>query len=92
MSDSKPASLRDQMPVCAEFLDGLREAFGTDEMNHVVRRGLSPSCPPELTVFFSEGGHTLGKRYVPDPAKTVGGEQLVVRRPGDEVVPKKGRT
>lgn len=54
------------MPACAAFVDDLRAAFGADEINSVIKRGLRPECEPALRVHFSEGGHVLGQPYVPE--------------------------
>jgi len=49
------------MPACAAFVDDLRAAFGADEINSVIKRGLRQECEPALRVYFSEGGHELGQ-------------------------------
>lgn len=49
------------MPRCAAFVDDLREAFGADEINSVIKRGLRPECEPEHRVHFVEDGHELGR-------------------------------
>lgn len=54
-SMTKP-SMRDQMPVCAEFIDQLREVFGKDHIDGQIRAGMRG----EPTFFASENGHTLG--------------------------------
>jgi len=48
------------MPKCAAFVDDLRQAFGVDEINNVIRRGLRPEAAPEHQVHFGEAGHELG--------------------------------
>jgi hypothetical protein len=48
------------MPRCAAFVDALREAFGAEEINDVIKRGLRSDCKPEHRVHFSEAGHVLG--------------------------------
>lgn len=53
--------MRERMPLCAAFVDDLREVFGVGEMNHVLRTGLKPDCEPRLRVHFVEGGHELGR-------------------------------
>lgn len=32
-------SLREQMPVVTAFIDNMREAFGTEFMNDIIKRG-----------------------------------------------------
>lgn len=54
--------LRDKMPFCSACVDSLREVFGKDEIDNVIRRGLRPDCKPEHRVFFAEAGFSLGQR------------------------------
>lgn len=49
------------MPRCAAFVDALREAFGAEDINDVIKRGLRPEAKPEHRVQFSEAGHVLGR-------------------------------
>lgn len=53
--------MRAKMPGCAAFVDALREAFGADEINNVIKRGLRPEAKPEQRVHFAEAGHELGR-------------------------------
>lgn len=53
--------MREKMPLCAAFVDALREVFGPGEMNHVLRMGLRPDCDPRLRVHFVEAGNELGR-------------------------------
>jgi hypothetical protein len=53
--------MRTKMPRCAAFVDALREAFGVEEINSVIKRGLRPEAKPEHRVWFSEAGHVLGQ-------------------------------
>lgn len=48
------------MPGCAAFVDDLRAAFGAEEINSVIKRGLRPEAKPEHRVYFAEAGHELG--------------------------------
>lgn len=48
------------MQACAAFVDDLREAFGADEINSVIKRGLRPDAEPAHRVHFAEAGHVLG--------------------------------
>lgn len=54
-------AMRDKMPECAAFIDSLREAFGREEIDNVIRRGLHRDCPPHLRFFATENGHVLGQ-------------------------------
>lgn len=49
------------MPRCAAFVDAMREAFGAEEINNVIKRGLRPEARPEHRVHFVEAGHELGR-------------------------------
>lgn len=61
------------MPQVAMWMDDLREAFGREDIDAVIRAGLKPDCPPDLRVFAREGGQVVGQRAPePDPAKVVG--------------------
>lgn len=63
--------MRDKMPTVAAFVDALREAFGKEEIDAAIRRGLRSDCKPWERFFAKEDGHTLGSAYVPDPGKVV---------------------
>lgn len=77
--------VRAKMPQCAAFVDDLREAFGAEEINNVIKRGLRTECPPELRVHFVEAGHELGR-----PAGVLGVEVVPVLPVGD-AKPARGR-
>lgn len=75
------------MPACAAFVDDLREAFGVEEINSVIKRGLRLDARPEHRVQFVETGHALGQ-----PAGALGVEvspvlPVVLSAP----LPKRGR-
>lgn len=53
--------MRAKMPGCAALVDSLREVFGADEINSVIKRGLRPEAKPEHRVHFVEAGHELGR-------------------------------
>ena len=53
------------MPACAAFVDDLRAAFGAEEINNVIKRGLRPDAKPEHRVHFVEAGHELGQSAGP---------------------------
>lgn len=72
------------MPRCAAFVDALREAFGAEEINDVIKRGLRPDCNPEHRVYFSEAGYVLG-RPMPEVAGVTAAQMMI----GEQVVSKK---
>lgn len=72
------------MPQCAAFVDALREVFGAEEINDVIKRGLRPEADAAHRVYFSEAGYVLG-RPMPEVAG-VTGTQMVI---GEQVVSKK---
>lgn len=55
-----PRTIRNSMPKVMAFIDDLREAFGADEINALVKGGMA-GVP---TFWASEGGHEVGTRYV----------------------------
>lgn len=60
------------MPRVSVWMDAMRDAFGRDDIDAVIRAGLKPDCPPELRVFACDGGQVVGQRAPdPDPAKVV---------------------
>lgn len=72
--------MRTRMPKCAAFVDALRAAFGVQEIDDVIRRGLRPDCNPAHRVFFSESGVTLGTRPL-DPVNAVSATDMVIGPP-----------
>ncbi len=66
---------REKMPVCAAFVDSMREVFGGEPINNVIKRGLRPECRPEHRVYFSEAGQVLGQR-APEPTLAFTADQL----------------
>lgn len=65
------------MPRCAAFVDALRDAFGVEEINSVIKRGLRPECEDGHRVWFSEAGHGLGRQAV-DAAPAISVADIVV--------------
>lgn len=55
-----PLKLRDVMPQTAAFIDDLRDAFGADEINALIRGGMN-GLP---TFWACEGGIEVGTRAV----------------------------
>lgn len=49
-------SLRDQMPATAAFVDAMREAFGAEEIDGQIRKGLRG----EPTFHAVDAGHEVG--------------------------------
>lgn len=49
-------SMREQMPIVADWIDRMREAFGAEHIDGVIRRGMRG----EPVFFASENGHTVG--------------------------------
>jgi hypothetical protein len=70
-------AMRDRMPECAAFIDALREAFGAEEINNVIKRGLRPDCKPEHRVYFREGDAVLGQPML-EPANVVTAADMVI--------------
>lgn len=74
-------SMRNRMPKCAAFVDALREVFGVDAMNQVIRLGLRLDCEEEQRVYFCEAGEALGRQWAPDPRKVVSAAQMALAEP-----------
>ncbi len=69
--------MREQMPCCTAFVDVLREVFGKEEVDNVIRRGLRSSAESKHQVFFSENGVTLGQRAL-EPVQSVTLAEMVI--------------
>lgn len=76
--------MRTKMPRCAAFVDALREAFGVDEINSVIKRGLRSDAKPSHQVYFAEASNELGHR----PRNPSAGVMPVLPVP---LPPKRGR-
>ena len=72
------------MPRCAALVDDLREAFGAEEINDVIKRGLRSDAESVHRVHFSEAGHILGH-----PVQEVTGISAAQMVLGPQVVSKK---
>lgn len=60
MSEQGNGSMREAMPAVAAFIDGLREAFGADQVDPSIRAGLRG----EPNRFHArEGAHELGTAF-----------------------------
>lgn len=67
MSEQGNGSMREAMPAVAAFIDGLRDAFGADQVDPSIRAGLRG----EPNKFWaSEAGVELGTQF--DRAAGVG--------------------
>jgi hypothetical protein len=53
-------SMRTAMPQCAAWIDDLRAAFGTGEVDAWIRAGLANG-----TFFAEEGEHRIGRKPAP---------------------------
>jgi hypothetical protein len=68
-------NLRTQMPTVTAWIDDLRAAFGAEHVNGCIRKG-QQGIPGYF--YATENGHTVGTPSRPiDPAKVIGGDQLV---------------
>ena len=73
---TKPANLRTAMPLVTAWIDELRAAFGADEINAVIKAGVSG-----LPGFHaSEAGHQVGTRPV-QRGTEIGAAQMVILPP-----------
>ncbi len=72
---AKVASLKEQMPQVAALLDRLRDTFGVNNINAVIRAGMHG----EPVFYASENGHTLGTDW-PDPTPVDMGKETARER------------
>lgn len=69
----RPKNLREEMPAVAAWIDGLRDAFGADEINAFIKSGMAG-----VPVFFaSENGRQVGTP-LPAPRAEVSAADMVV--------------
>lgn len=59
------------MPQTAEWIDGLRAAFGAEEIDAAIREGLKG----QGGFYAAEGGHELGDRRLMDRTGVVRAER-----------------
>lgn len=76
------------MPRCAAFVDAMREAFGVEDINSVIKRGLRLDAEAVNLVWFSEAGHTLGRPLL-DGRPAITADRMVIGVPMS--LPKRGR-
>ena len=78
---------RSKMPQVTAFIDDLRAAFGVDEIDNVIRRGLHADCKSEQRFFAAEAGYEMGQRYVPSGVVVSGLQMMldVVKEEDDEL-------
>lgn len=78
-----PKSLRESMPLCAEFIDEMRAAFGADEVNAQIKLGMQGA----RTFHAVENGHEVGTQmqsFDDSPGITL--DKMVIR---DKSIPPK---
>lgn len=74
---STPAKpLRQSMPAVAAWIDDLRAAFGTAEIDGQIRRGIAG----EPVFHAQEGGHSVGTRAIPR-GRAVSLADMVIEKP-----------
>lgn len=78
-----PRSLRDAMPIVTAFIDDLRDVFGAEDINGIIKSGLS-GVPG---FWAKENGHEVGTRYH-ERGRAVSAAQMVIKVPQKDV---KGR-
>lgn len=66
--------LREAMPLCAAFIDEMRAAFGTEEINAQIRFGMQGA----QTFHARENGIEVGTPFA-EPATCVTAAQMVLR-------------
>ena len=73
---AKPKNMRAAMPEVTAWIDGLRDAFGADDINAAIKAGMSG-----VPGFCArEAGHAVGTP--PSQRGTdISADQLVIRRP-----------
>lgn len=59
--------LRQAMPATAAFIDAMREAFGTENINPSIKAGIDG----QPTFWASENGQEIGTRFTPAPERTI---------------------
>ena len=71
-------SLRDEIPKTAALIDDLRDAFGADEINALIKAGLHGAG----TFWASENGREIGSRPPPPAAGSgITADRMVIARP-----------
>lgn len=63
--------MKDKMPLCAAFVAEMRAAFGADQINPEIRKGMAG----EPTFWASENGHEIGTK---DTRKGLKLSQMVI--------------
>lgn len=67
-------NLRESMPQVTAFIDELREAFGTEEINAQIKLGMQGA----QTFHAVENGIEVGTRFT-EPVKYITADQMVIR-------------
>lgn len=71
---AKPANLRTAMPLVTAWIDGLRDAFGAEDINAAIKAGVSG-----LPGFHaSENGRTVGVPIPPAGSREISVDRLVL--------------
>lgn len=76
MTATRPRTLRESMPKVFAWIEDLRGAFGADEINTQIKRGMAG----EVAFYASEGGHSVGTPY-PERGTAISAAQMVIQRP-----------
>ena len=74
------ASLRDEMPTVAAWIDDLRAAFGAEAVTAWVRQGLADG-----SFHAGENGHEVGVP-IPAPANAISLADMVIAVPDEPKV------
>lgn len=72
------ANMRKEMPWITDRIDELRAVFGKEGIDDSIRNGMKPTCRPEERFFAQENGHTVGRRYEPDPSKVISAADMQI--------------
>ena len=74
--DAKPKNLRTAMPKVTAWIDGLRAAFGTEDINAVIKAGVDG-----LPGFCaSEAGYSVGTPAVQRGTEISAAQMVIVRQ------------
>ncbi len=79
------ASMREEMPTVAAWIDDLRLAFGAEAVTAWIRQGRADG-----TFHARENGHEVGAP-IPAPENAISARDMVIARPSDPDVKKARR-
>jgi hypothetical protein len=74
---AKPKAGRVAMPKVTAWLDDLREAFGRDTIDELIRKATTEGAP---TFYASENGYQVGVRLPVDGGTEISAAQMVIQR------------